>query len=283
MTKAEIRSKLDEIVDFAGVERYIDTPVKRYSSGMKVRLGFAVAAHLEPEILVVDEVLAVGDAEFQKKAIGKMQEVSHKDGRTVLFVSHNMASIKNLCTRAVMLKNGSTYKEGNVNEIITTYLTDNIIKSKKIYELKEIPKNKVVWIQRAFIERNGKVTDNVLCGDKITISIDYKSLETGHKAEMYIGIYNAYNEKLLHLGTQFDKKESFITQKEGTIKCTIPKLPLTPGKYIINLSLHIDGQPHDRIINSFQFMVENGDFYGNGKLPEVKENKFLIEQNWIIE
>ena len=115
MTKAEITSKLDEIIDFSGCERYIDTPVKRYSSGMKVRLGFAVAAHLEPEILVVDEVLAVGDAEFQKKAIGKMQDVSRGEGRTVLFVSHNMTSIKALCKRGVILENGFLVDDGDVD------------------------------------------------------------------------------------------------------------------------------------------------------------------------
>ena len=122
MTKSEINSKLDEIVDFSGCERYIDTPVKRYSSGMKVRLGFAVAAHLDPEILVVDEVLAVGDAEFQKKAIGKMQDVSQGEGRTVLFVSHNMASIRQLCQNCVLLENGSVKAIGEVNEIVDLYL-----------------------------------------------------------------------------------------------------------------------------------------------------------------
>ncbi len=127
MTKAEITRKLDEIVDFAGVEKYIDTPVKRYSSGMTVRLGFAIAAHLEPEILVVDEVLAVGDAEFQKKAIGKMQDVSRGGGRTVLFVSHNMASIRTLCTRSIVLGNGSVVYNGTVNEAIDYYLNQQDI------------------------------------------------------------------------------------------------------------------------------------------------------------
>jgi len=122
MTKAEIRAKLDEIVDFAGVEKYLDTPVKRYSSGMKVRLGFAVAAHLEPEILIVDEVLAVGDAEFQKKAIGKMQDVSNGEGRTVLFVSHNMQSIKHLCNSAIVLLNGSKFYQGPTETAIGKYL-----------------------------------------------------------------------------------------------------------------------------------------------------------------
>lgn len=134
MTKAEITRKLDEIVDFAGVERYIDTPVKRYSSGMTVRLGFAIAAHLEPEILVVDEVLAVGDAEFQKKAIGKMQDVSKGEGRTVLFVSHNMASIKMLCNKGVVLKNGMVDFKGDIDSSVDYYLKDNEFKVRTILE-----------------------------------------------------------------------------------------------------------------------------------------------------
>ena len=121
MTKSEIRQKLDEIIEFSGVARYVDTPVKRYSSGMKVRLGFAVAAHLEPEILVVDEVLAVGDAEFQKKAIGKMKDVSHREGRTVLFVSHNMASVASLCTKGVVLENGMVKFIGEVDNAVSIY------------------------------------------------------------------------------------------------------------------------------------------------------------------
>jgi len=121
MTKAEIKRKLDEIVDFSGVERYLDTPVKRYSSGMTVRLGFAIAAHLEPEILVVDEVLAVGDAEFQKKAIGKMQDISKGEGRTVLFVSHNMGAVRNLCKTGIVLGNGLVEFCGNINNAISHY------------------------------------------------------------------------------------------------------------------------------------------------------------------
>lgn len=142
MTKAEIKSKFDEIVDFAGVAKYVDTPVKRYSSGMMVRLGFAIAAHLEPEILVVDEVLAVGDAEFQKKAIGKMQDVSKGEGRTVLFVSHNMAAVRSLCTRGVMLKNGMVDFMGSIADTLDHYLKtgDNVQKEKIIDNLKDSKK-----------------------------------------------------------------------------------------------------------------------------------------------
>ena len=154
MTKAEIKSKFDEIVDFAGVAKYVDTPVKRYSSGMMVRLGFAIAAHLEPEILVVDEVLAVGDAEFQKKAIGKMQDVSKGEGRTVLFVSHNMSAVRSLCTRGIMLKNGMVDYIGNISDTLNHYLNSNN------GSLHTLIKDNIIWKKDSLsiynIEINGK-------------------------------------------------------------------------------------------------------------------------------
>ncbi|RCR67629.1 ABC transporter ATP-binding protein [Larkinella punicea] len=134
MTNYEIRSNLDEIIDFSGCEKYIDTPVKRYSSGMAVRLGFAVAAHLDPEILVVDEVLAVGDAEFQKKAIGKMQDVSHNKGRTILFVSHNMASIQHLCKTGIVLENGRIVNQDEISKCINSYLGHNIKTTSRVID-----------------------------------------------------------------------------------------------------------------------------------------------------
>lgn len=148
MNKKEIQSKLDEIVDFSGCERYIDTPVKRYSSGMMVRLGFAVAAHLDPEILVVDEVLAVGDAEFQKKAIGKMQDVSKGEGRTVLFVSHNMASVKALCQNGILLENGSVKFIGNIKDTVSNYISDGGSTENQFFEdLSVAPGNDLIKIK----------------------------------------------------------------------------------------------------------------------------------------
>ena len=148
MTKQEITRKLDEIVDFSGCERYIDTPVKRYSSGMTVRLGFAIAAHLDPEILVVDEVLAVGDAEFQKKAIGKMQDVSRGEGRTVLFVSHNMASVKNLCKNGILLENGYLKYSGNIYDTVDYYIGDGGSSENQYFEnLATAPGNDAIRIK----------------------------------------------------------------------------------------------------------------------------------------
>ena len=168
MTKQEINNKLDEIVAFSGCERYIDTPVKRYSSGMKVRLGFAVAAHLDPEILVVDEVLAVGDAEFQKKAIGKMQDVSRGEGRTVLFVSHNMASIGLLCKHCILLENGMLSQMGNTPDIINAYISQNYRINYRTIENVEVSKG--FCINDFAIEQNGKLTDEVEQGSPFALS-----------------------------------------------------------------------------------------------------------------
>lgn len=159
MTKAEIKSKLDEIIDFSGVESYVDTPIKRYSSGMYVRLAFAVAAHLEPEILIVDEVLAVGDAEFQKKAIGKMNAISKDQGRTVLFVSHNMTAMQNLCKKGILLENGMLKFSSEINEVVECYLaneTQTGIKN-NFWEKKNAPGNEKIKIKSAFIEYSSEV------------------------------------------------------------------------------------------------------------------------------
>ncbi len=174
MTKQEITAKLDEIVAFSGCERYLDTPVKRYSSGMMVRLGFAVAAHLDPEILVVDEVLAVGDAEFQKKAIGKMQDISHGEGRTVLFVSHNMTSIKSLCKHGVILQNGQLIDQGDIDPIVTHYLRgDSELDNHKVFKHPIMCANGFSLLEIG-VRKAGGDYDDVMCMDQpIEIVIRY--------------------------------------------------------------------------------------------------------------
>src|SRR5690554_3853668 len=165
MSKAEIKSKEAEIIDFSGCERYVDTPVKRYSSGMRVRLAFAVAAFLEPDILVIDEVLAVGDAEFQKKAIGKMQDISKGDGRTVLFVSHNMAAVKSLCTRAMVLEHGRTVFEGGTDEAVSYYLKNSFNTKNNIGALSLKVKDALL-IDFAFKDAFNKNVKTLILGDK---------------------------------------------------------------------------------------------------------------------
>lgn len=175
ITRKEINRKLDEIIDFSGIARYIDTPVKRYSSGMTVRLGFAVAAHLEPEILVVDEVLAVGDAEFQKKAIGKMQDVSRGEGRTVLFVSHNMMAVKSLCTTGIIIENGIVKESGLIDPVVSNYLKgDNAIANHKTWKEPAIKKNGFELLEIGVRKKNADFSDFMRVDDELELFIKYR-------------------------------------------------------------------------------------------------------------
>lgn len=236
MSKAEIKSKFDEIVDFAGVERYIDTPVKRYSSGMYVRLAFAVAAFLEPEILIVDEVLAVGDAEFQDKCLGRMQNISENDGRTILFVSHNMTSIQKLCKRAILLKDGCVHIDGNVNEVVQTYnylnsvhfvekqkAGNSILKSAAISSIKEWrEKGEFGYnIELEFTINENQVKENV--GIDVTIS---------HKDCKLIYLSSAYYDKIV------------IDQNVKKVKCIIGPINLAIGLYDVKVDIVIPGKKY---------------------------------------
>ncbi|MFT5726944.1 MAG: lipopolysaccharide transport system ATP-binding protein [Desulforhopalus sp.] len=282
MSKQEIKAKLDEIIDFSGVEQYIETPVKRYSSGMRVRLAFSVAAHLEPEILVIDEVLAVGDVEFQKKCLGKMDSVA-RAGRTVLFVSHNMASIQNLCGSAILLKHGAVSRNGSVEDIISSYLLDSNIKHEGGYSNLLDPPNKFVWITSAKIIVNKKNSEKVLSGQDVQFEFEYKAKREKLACTLFVGVYTHLGEKILHLGTPYDGKKIFLTKERGRIKLTIFKFPLTSGQYTINISLHLDGKPHDRVQGAMTLTVGSGDFYDNGEIPPVNEAKFLVQQSWIVD
>lgn len=228
MTKSEIKSKFDEIVDFSGVERYIDTPVKRYSSGMYVRLAFAVAAHLEPEILIVDEVLAVGDAEFQKKCMGKIQNVSTNEGRTVLFVSHNMGAIRGLCTRAILFQNGSIEKQGDVNSVISQYLLKPLAK----FDDLEDSKDNIVIKSIELKNKEGRSTQDFATGEEMTIVINYFAKRKYTHPYFWISIYS-------QLGATFtanmliDGRTPEFVEGEGSISCTFKKMPLVPQLYSI--------------------------------------------------
>ncbi|MGM9831098.1 MAG: polysaccharide ABC transporter ATP-binding protein [Paludibacteraceae bacterium] len=197
MTKAEISGKLDEIVAFSGCERYIDTPVKRYSSGMTVRLGFAIAAHLDPEILVVDEVLAVGDAEFQKKAIGKMQDISHGEGRTVLFVSHNMTSIKSLCKHGVILQNGMLIDQGEIDPIVSHYLRgDNELDNHKVWNEPYQGKIGFQLLEIGVRPKGGDYADVMRVTDELELVIRYRLQQPLEKFWITLHLKNEQGERL---------------------------------------------------------------------------------------
>jgi len=237
MGKHEIDRKLDEIVDFAGIERYIDTPVKRFSSGMTVRLGFAVAAFLEPEILVVDEVLAVGDAEFQKKAIGKMQEVSSGGGRTVLFVSHNMGSIRQLCKNGILLENGMVKKTGDVHEVVDYYLSSsNFLHTSSHVEItddmRDLNRSMLVTIEMAEFDKDLAV---FAADEDIKLRVKVKSKKNFEQLRVNIGIMDIQD---VPIGTY--SSDAFFSIKEGESKLleyTIHKTSLALGTYSLAFSV----------------------------------------------
>ncbi|GGZ81087.1 ABC transporter ATP-binding protein [Algibacter mikhailovii] len=275
MTKAEISTKLEEIIEFSGCQRYINTPVKRYSSGMKVRLAFAVAAFLEPDILVVDEVLAVGDAEFQKKAIGKMQDISNFDGRTVLFVSHNMGAIKSLCSQCLVLKNGQVQTLTNTDKAINEYLLLNEQANSGVnYFNSDKP---IVRMTKATIKNENLICTNFHSGDSLTVEVELEK-ETLDDINLFIGLYNEYGEKIAHFGNSYAKKQ--IAKDASKVIFKIKKLPFVSGLYTINLSLHLMGKPHHRELSALSFQVDPGDYYGVGKNVISGNGNFLIDSVW---
>ncbi len=236
MTKREIKSKLDEIVEFSGVAKYLDTPVKRYSSGMMVRLGFAVAAHLEPEILIVDEVLAVGDAEFQKKCIGKMKDVSGQ-GRTVLFVSHNMNAVKNLCNKGILLENGKIKNSGGVNDVIKGYF-DTEANIQYVTEIKFEEKSKEVQITHATIVGKGgvKITKPLDFHDEINLKIKYKINVQTNRLHLVYHIYDLEGT-LVYSSYYVDKHQDYLMVSPGYYQSEVkvPNPLLKEGKYLLKI------------------------------------------------
>lgn len=261
MTKIEIRTKLDEIIAFSGCERYIDTPVKRYSSGMTVRLGFAVAAHLEPEILVVDEVLAVGDAEFQKKAIGKMHDLSIGQGRTVLFVSHNMASINSLCSKTIVLENGTILYEGNTKDGIESYLQLNQNSGfKGVYNKKCIKGSGIEKLE--IIDSNNK--NRTEFGFDELITIKCKILIEKKYLNAHLGFRVVDAREQIIFTTEF--KLSSKIEKAGTysFEVEIPRKFLVPNTYFLNFGLHMPNVimiDHLENCLSFQIVETGSDFH----------------------
>ncbi|MBS1917790.1 MAG: ABC transporter ATP-binding protein [Bacteroidetes bacterium] len=254
MTKKEIEKKFDEIVDFAGVERYIDTPVKRYSSGMYVRLAFAVAAHLEPEILIVDEVLAVGDTEFQKKCLGKMKDVSIKEGRTVLFVSHNMAAVANLCTKGIVMSNGSILMDGTINDAVRAYMQNNVANSAhyinsgefitdKIKEVKVIKDEKIATNPFSF--------DNEIC---LNLIIEHPSKVMG--THVGVAVLDKWHQKIFT--DTYKLSEQQLANAITNLKVIIPARTLLSGDYYIDVALFVPGMANfDYVQDACSFEVED--------------------------
>ena len=283
MTKAEIRSKIDEIIAFSGCERYIDTPVKRYSSGMTVRLAFSVAAHLEPDILVVDEVLAVGDAEFQKKAIGKMQDISKGEGRTVLFVSHNMSSVQKLCNRCIVLDNGNKLFDGNVSKALEFYsqLCRDSYKLEKVHN----QKNQGVSINSIDVYVNERLinhSETILLGDKIEIRIRITINDVFNNLICAVNVLNFNGELTAHLTNEDSGSEIQVNnqKEEFEINIQTDRLLFIPGFYSLDFWLGIDHQDSLYEVKNFiSFELEQGQVTKRTKeLP--RHSKLYLPSFW---
>lgn len=286
MTRTEITEKLDEIIEFSGCEMYIDTPTKRYSSGMTVRLAFAVAAHLEPDILVVDEVLAVGDAEFQKKAIGKMQDISKGEGRTVLFVSHNMAAVKSLCTRAIILEHGEVVFEGGTDEGVDFYLREeNVRDICKLNERRDrFGNGKLLFTDILFLNKNLDPISQVISGEPLFVKICIsKNADVELKKLIFVmNFQDNYGNNIVsyisdEMGVCFEKLES-----QDYFYLKIPALLLRSENYHIRLIMY-EGKTNDKnlldkIENAVICRVLPGDVWNSGSINRGNYSSIILAE-----
>lgn len=282
MTHAEVRKKFDEIVDFSGIEKFLETPVKRYSSGMYVRLAFSVAAHLEPEILVIDEVLAVGDAEFQKKCLGKMEDVAKGKGRTVLFVSHQLPAVQRLCERVIFLQNGQVAFDGDTSEGINKYLhmSSALRETKAVNNISLLGENDQAYFTQISISTDGGPI--VSSGDQAVFLINgVCSKDTCIRFSIHI---RTETQSLMFiLANRITNGPLNVGKGDFAVRCIVPNMPLPAGKYFIKLSMWNDSgkmlDSHDGI----PLVITEGDFYKTGKLPEGYTDYLYVQHSWDVQ
>ena len=285
MSRAEIRRKFDEIVGFAEVERFIDTPVKHFSSGMYMRLAFAVAAHLDPEILVVDEVLAVGDFRFQNKCLGRMSEIS-REGRTVLFVSHNMAAVQALCGRIITLSNGTVVADGLPRPVIAGYVAEQGAEVTAEYDLTTVARGggKMPLMRMVRIRNEqGDLAAQVFCGQRLTLEFDLGLPRRFGQLHLGIGVDDSLGQRVFSVATYLSA--SSLPQAEGdvTLRCQIENLPLAPGRYALSLSAgnHQD-YLMDQVADVVRLDVVEADFYRNNRTPTAQHGQVLMRSTWEV-
>jgi len=288
MTKREIDRKFDEIVTFAEIEKFLDTPVKYYSTGMYVRLAFAVAAHLEPEILLVDEVLAVGDAAFQKKCLGKMEDVA-REGRTVLFVSHNMAAVENLCQRGIVLDKGRIAYNGQTKEAISYYLNSlaQIGSTPLRFRTDRRGTGELRVVNIEVRDTYGNLIDKAQSGQDIDIFLYYETLPGFRTKDIIISIviFTQLNVPLFNLNNRFTGDTFENLPPRGALVCRIHRLPLAPSTYRVHFSVRRAGDADylDYMDDATQLTVVGGDFYGTGAMFPQGTAMCLVDGSWRLE
>lgn len=283
MSKKEVEKKFDEIVDFSGIEKFIDTPVKRYSSGMKVRLAFAVAAFMEPEILLVDEVLAVGDASFQNKCIGKMSEVS-KQGRTIIFVSHNMPAILNLCERVILLESGKVKIDTDPTTGIKKYFESisSISSDMDFASIPRYPDHTAIITKIQFLNEDNNPVYSVQAGGSITARIYYQHSDTIKDAHFGLVFETVMGVKVFHVHSKIQKGMLPELSSSGVIECKIPRLPLVAGTYYISAGCGSQKRQMDFIERCCQLQVTDADLFGTGRSPNPKASIVFVDADWNV-
>jgi lipopolysaccharide transport system ATP-binding protein len=284
MSKREIKTRFDQIVEFADVERFLDTPVKRYSSGMYVRLAFSVAAHLEPEILVVDEVLSVGDLEFQRKCVGKMQDITRDRGRTILFVSHNMPSIQQLCTSGLILSSGAVLYQGSIDETISKYMKslDHVSRQELSSRKDRQGDGRLRVVDVSFHDQRGDRVEAAICGQPLRVRIHYESGFDGAERQVDIA-YNLRSPTGVLL-TCFANIQTGAVRlpvyRRGYFECLWPRVNLRSGNYISTVFIAVEDFIADWISDAFQLPIEEGDFFGTGSLVQRDHGDVVMDQLW---
>ena len=288
MKRREIDRKFDEIVAFSGVETFLDTPLKHYSSGMQLRLAFSVAAHLEPEVLLVDEVLAVGDAAFQKKCLGKMNDVA-RSGRTVLFVSHQTSAILQLCPRSLWLERGGVRSTGPSREVVAQYLASLQTGTPGTLDAATNRHGRGhVRFTRAWMENSeGMPVEHVMSGERVRIVASYESAggEPLANSRFSIAVEDMLGQPLFLCDTSLGADDSRPRPASGRVVCTLPELPLNQGRYLLTLFLEAYGEVQDWVTSAVGFDVSEGDFFGSGRqAPSGWTNQcVLVRHKWGFE
>jgi lipopolysaccharide transport system ATP-binding protein len=283
MKRAEIQRKFDEIVAFAEIEQFLDTPVKHYSTGMYLRLAFAVAAHLEPEILLVDEVLAVGDAAFQKKCLGKMESVAAQ-GRTVLFVSHNMAAVQQLCRTGVVLDAGREVFSGDVEDAVREYLQETA-RALGVSLAERTDRTVNGWLRVVRIslcDGDGRPVRQALSGQDLLLRFHYESERVVPDARVNIAfnIRNRHGLLLTNLSSRDGGDLQATVHRRGFFQCNWPRFNLRSGSYACAVFCEIDGEIVDWVQSAFELQVEDGDFFGTGRLARREQGDVLVPHTW---
>jgi lipopolysaccharide transport system ATP-binding protein len=288
MSRREIDRKFDEIVAFAEVEKFLDTPVKRYSSGMYVRLAFAVAAHLEPEILIVDEVLAVGDAQFQKKCLGKMEDVAG-EGRTVIFVSHQMSAIQALCDRAIVLQNGTVHRDASTRDGINAYLetAHTLSNQTKLADRKDRTGSGLIKaIDLQILDRDGIPTTSPESGGDYCLELTCQNSLGRQMSSVVVSLHICDERDSIVMLFRTNFNDSNLTMLPGIskVRCQIQRLPLVIGMYRVSAFIsYADQETLDFINDAAAFRIDSGDFFGTGSPGLPNHCKILVDSNWHIE